>query len=210
MPGYFDLTEQPTSRSRSRRWLPLLAVAFGVFVTIRIALSTVLFLVMVQQAGWTKDSIVTDMHDPYSGDWTTAKFLKDAYQDGPIAGFYYHSVGALAYFPKFHYMNQPQSYWWWRTTLRTNQQAPKVLAQHPAYVVVGGFEWGNEGDLAVDWMDPYEGSPFMPMADSYRIVSYFENHGYIESHRFCGRLLMRDGYSEQVCNIILEPYAPED
>ena len=178
--------------------------------TIRIALSTVLLLVMIQQAGWTKDSLVTDMHDPYSGDWTTAKFLKDVHAEGPVAGFYYHAVGALAYLPGFRYSNQPHSYWWWSTALRINQEAPKVLAQHPSYVVVGGFEWGNEGDVAVDWVDSYEGSPFMPMADSYRIVSYFEQHGYIESHRFCGRLLMRDGYSEQVCNLVLEPYVPED
>ncbi len=177
---------------------------------IRVALSTVLLLVMIQQAGWTKDSIITDMHDPYSGDWTTARFLKDVHDEGPIAGFYYHSIGALAYFPGFHYSNQPHDYWWWSTALRINQQAPKVLAQHPAYVVIGGFEWGNEGDVAVDWADSYEGSPFMPMADSYRIATYFEHHGYVESHRFCGRLLMRDGYSEQVCNIILEPYVPED
>lgn len=177
---------------------------------IRVAFTTAFLLVLVQQIGWTKDAINADEHDPYSGDWTTASFLKSVRGEGRIAGFYYHATGALAYLPGFQYSNQPHTYWLWSTKLRIDQEAPKVLKQHPAYVVVGGFEWGNQGDVAVDWVNPYEGLPFMPMADSYRIVSLFERHGYIETHRFCGRLLMRDGYSEEVCNVVLEPYVPED
>lgn len=177
---------------------------------LRVAFTTVLLLVAVQQMGWTKDAIIADEHYPYSGDWTTARFLKSVKDDGPIAGFYYHADGALAFLPGFKYINQPHSYWVWSTKFRINQDAPKVLKEHPAYIVVGGFTWGNEGSIMGDWANPYEGLPYMPMADSYRIVSYFEHHGYIESHRFCGRLLMRDGYSEEVCNIILEPYVPED
>ncbi len=177
---------------------------------VRIALLTVLLLMTVQQIGWTKDALIADEHYPYSGDWTTAAFLKTAREDGPVAGFYYHANGALAFLPGWKYANQPYSYWWWSTRLRTDQDAPKVLKQRPAYVVVGGFEWGDQGDIMVDWANPYEDYPYIPMADSYRIVNYFERHGYIETHRFCGRLLMRDGYSEQVCNIILEPYVAED
>ena len=176
----------------------------------RVALTTMLLLVAVQQIGWTEDAILADKHYPYSGDWTTARFLKTAREDGPVAGFYYHAIGALAYLPGYHYMNQPHSYWLWSKNLRIDQEAPKVLAQKPLYVVVGGFTWGDQGDLMVDWGNPYDGSPLMPMADSYRIMRYFERHGYIETHRFCGRLLMRDGYSEEVCNMVLEPYAPED
>ena len=177
---------------------------------LRVSLLTVLLLMVVQQISWTKDALIADEHYPYSGDWTTAAFLKTARQDGPVEGFYYHANGALAFLPGWKYANQPHSYWWWSTRLRTNQDAPKVLKQRPAYVVVGGFEWGDQGDITVDWANPYEDYPYIPMADAYRIVNYFERHGYIETHRFCGRLLMRDGYSEEVCNTILEPYVPED
>ena len=177
---------------------------------LRVSLLTALLLMAVQQIGWTKDALIADEHYPYSGDWTTAAFLKTARQDGPVAGFYYHANGALAFLPGWKYANQPHSYWWWSTRLRTDQDAPNVLKQRPAYVVVGGFEWGDQGDIMVDWANPYEDYPYIPMADSYRIVNYFERHGYIETHRFCGRLLMRDSYSEEVCNIILEPYVPED
>jgi hypothetical protein len=48
------------------------------------------------------------------------------------------------------------------------------------------------------------------MADAYQVTRFFEEHGYIETHRFCGRQWMRDSYSEEECNIVLEPYVPED
>jgi hypothetical protein len=174
------------------------------------AFATAWFLLLVQQAGWTKDAILLDMWTPYSGDWTTAKFLKDHREDGPVVGFYYLSAGALGYLPGFHYANQPTSYWWWSKRLRTDQQAPQVLKMHPAYIVIGGFMWGPQGDVSADWADAYQGLPDMPMADSYRIANYFKHKGYIETHRLCGRLAMRDSYSEEACNIILEPYVAED
>ncbi|HEY0786176.1 MAG TPA: hypothetical protein VGD62_09925, partial [Acidobacteriaceae bacterium] len=175
---------------------------------VQVALTTVLILIAVQQIGWTEDAVTSDQQQPYSGDWATAHFLKTAIHQGPVASFYYHANGALAYTPGYHYINHPHSYWLWSTTQRINQQAPTVLAQHPLYVIVGGFSWGNQGDVEVDWADPFAGFPFMPMADSYRIMSFFKQNGYIEKDRFCGRLFMRDGYSEEVCNTVLQRTNP--
>ncbi len=175
----------------------------------QVSLTVLLLLLACEQIGWTLHAVEMDKRDPYSGDWMSSHFLKET-GTSRIAAFYYHATGALAFLPGFKYMNQPHSYWVWSTKVRTDQQAPAMLQQHPEYVVVGGFTWGDQGSITVDWADPLGDLPFMPNADSYRIIPYFENNGYIESHRMCGRLLMREGYSEEVCNVVLEPYVPED
>jgi hypothetical protein len=157
-----------------------------------------------QQIGWTLNALHTDKHFPYSGDWATARFLKSLPRGTTVAGFNYHATGALAYLDDFKYINQPHSYWIWSNKVRINQQAPSVLAQQPDYFVVGGFTFGSQGDMNVDWAPPVNDLPYMHMADAYRIRAYFLQHNYVERDRFGGRLLMRDSYSEEVCDIVLE------
>jgi len=58
-----------------------------------------------------------------------------------------------------------------------------------------------------DWNKPDASLNSIPDEDSYRIVPYAEAHGYRITHVFCGDQFMRFGYSEQACNIILQPAA---
>ena len=169
-----------------------------------------LLLIAGEQLNWTRLAVHTDKHFPYSGDWATARFLKSLPKDKTVAGFTYHATGALAYLDHYKYMNQPESYWVWSNTVRINQQAPAVLDRRPDYVVIGGYTYGSQGDVAADWALPVFDLPFMPMADAYRIRAYFIQHNYVEQNRFCGRLLMRNDYSEEVCDIILRFEPPED
>jgi uncharacterized protein (DUF1810 family) len=72
---------------------------------------------------------------------------------------------------------------------------------------VGRFDWNaRNGNITDDWIAPdlAELNP-VPLNEVYGIIPYAEAHGYRETHRFCGHTFMRDGFSESMCQIALEP-----
>jgi hypothetical protein len=163
---------------------------------------TALVLISLEQIAWTAHAVYSDIHGPYSGGVATAKFLKGAARGKRIAGFYYHSVGPQPFFSHDIYFNNPHSYWLWSRNLRVDQRAPATIATHPDYVVVGTWTWSpRNGDISFDWVAGDE----LPDADLYGIIPWAETHGYRVTHRFCGRSFMRDGYAEELCDVILEP-----
>ncbi|HEX4036816.1 MAG TPA: hypothetical protein VHX37_02055 [Acidobacteriaceae bacterium] len=171
------------------------------------AVVAALVLVALDQAWWTAHAVWADVHGPYSGDVAMAKFLEAQPPGKRIAGFYYHSIGPAAYFPRPIYFNQPAAYWVWSRNNRVNQQAPATLAAHPDIVVVGRWSAdARNGNLLDDWYqsDP-ETRDAIPLNDDYGILAYVEAHGYRETHRFCGHAFMRDGYDEELCQIALQP-----
>ena len=171
------------------------------------AVVAALVLVAADQAWWTAHAVWADIHGPYSGDLAMAKFLRAQRPGKRIAGFYYHSVGVAAYFPQPIYFNQPAAYWIWSRDQRVVQQAPATIATHPDILVVGRWTANpRNGNLIDDWLpgDP-DTRDAIPLNDNYGILAYAEAHGYRETHRFCGRAFMRDGYSELLCQIALEP-----
>ena len=166
-----------------------------------------LVLVALDQAWWTAHSGWADVHQPYSGDTAMAKFLQARPSGQRIAGFYYHTVGPAAFLTHPVYFNQPTSCWVWTRKLRTNQQAPATIATHPDLIVVGVFDWGaSDGAITDDWIAPdLSELNRVPLNDIFGIIPYAEAHGYRETHRFCGHAFMRDAYSEDLCQIALEP-----
>jgi len=164
-----------------------------------------LWFVTVEQITWTFQAVWSDMHEPYSGGKMAAAFLKQHLPGHRAAAFYYHAVDTLPYFNHNIYENQAQrSSWLWSTHNRIDPGAPSELRRRPDYVVLGGFDWGNNADITVDWERPdHQSAP--PVDDPYGIRAYFLAHGYQETHRFCGHSWMRNGYSETLCDRILEP-----
>jgi hypothetical protein len=168
-----------------------------------------LVLVALLQSQWTTRSVWADIHKPYSGDAAMARFLKSLPPGKRIAGFGYHSIGPEAWFRARVYFNQPESYWVWSQKPRVEARAPFAIATHPDVIVYGGWNWSAQnGDISEDWVKPeMEEMNSVPMSDAFRIVEYAEAHGYRETHRFCGEAFMRSGYSEQLCQVALEPAA---
>lgn len=166
-----------------------------------------LILLSLDQAWWTAHAVWADMHASYSGDEAMARFLSTQGPDKRIAGFYYHTVGVAAWFNHPIYCNQPRAYWIWSRRLHLPQQAPAVIATHPDILVVREVDADRRnGNISDDWVapDPAENKRTAP-GDDYRIIPYAEAHGYRETHRFCGRSFMRDGYSEDLCEVALQP-----
>jgi hypothetical protein len=169
------------------------------------AVTAVLLLMAIEQMGWTAHSLWSDIHEPSAPSVETAAFLKQ-HPDARIAGFYYHSVGALPYFDRNIYINQPSPYWLWSRNQRTVQRAPATIATRPDIVVVGGWsESPRNGEITSDWRPPEAAPSGVVKNDWYQIVPYAEAHGYRPTHVFCGEQFMRFGYSERLCDVILQP-----
>jgi hypothetical protein len=167
--------------------------------------TAILLLMAIEQIGWTAHSLWSDIHEPSAPSVETAAFLKQ-HPDARIAGFYYHTVGALPYFDHNIYVNQPNPYWLWSRNERTVQRAPATIATRPDIVVVGGWSASpRNGDITSDWRRPDAAPSRVANNDWYQIVPYAEAHGYHPTHVFCGEQFMRFGYSERLCDVILQP-----
>ena len=173
--------------------------------------TAVFLLVCVEQIGWTAHTIATEHRLPYAPDRMTAEFLKrnDAGSaTKPVTGFGYFSIGPLLYFPRNVYSNQgPHRYWFW-SSAAPQPTVWDVLAQHPAFIVLGSFESGPEGEITRDWEPAEPSDPNILVGDGYGYARFFEAHGYRRTHIFCGHSWMRVSYAETMCDTVLEPVRP--
>lgn len=166
-----------------------------------------LVAVGLNQAQWTAHAVWEDIHQPYSGDEAMAQWLKTNEAGKRIAGFGYHSVGVTGWFDGPLYFNQPATYWIWSQQPRLNARAPFTLAARPDVIIFGGWSWSeHNADVSEDWIKPDLATlNSVPLNDAYHVIDYAEAHGYRETHRFCGHAFMRNGYSEELCQVALEP-----
>jgi hypothetical protein len=172
--------------------------------------AAVFALVLALQIGWTGRALWRERTLPYSPDRMTAAYLQQNGVDaGPVqqaAGFYYYSVGPLLYFTHNIYFNQPpHRYWLWSTEMRSYSTVQQVLAQHPRFIVIGGYEAGPDAEITRDWLPNTPPEPGVRRGDFFSIGNYFRQHGYRETHLFCGHSWMRSSWAEQDCALVLEP-----
>ena len=188
----------PADRSANWRWyevwLPRVTAA-------------ALVLVGLNQMQWTAHALWEEIHKPYSGDEAMARWLQADEAGKHVAGFDYHSVGVTAWFHGPLYFNQPATYWIWSQQPRIDARASFTIATHPDVIVVGGWNWSqHNADISEDWLKPDLATlNSVPLNDAFHIVEYAEANGYRETHRFCGHAFMRSGYSEELCQVALEP-----
>lgn len=73
-------------------------------------------------------------------------------------------------------------------------------------ILVAGWSWSQRNSaVEYDWIPPYADLNGIWENDRYRIVAYAEAHGYRVTNIFCGEQVMRFGYTEHACDILLEP-----
>jgi hypothetical protein len=98
--------------------------------------------------------------------------------------------------------------WWiWSQEPRNDARAPFAIATHPDVIVFGGWNWSeHNADVSEDWVKPNLATlNSVPLNDAFHIILYAEAHGYRETHRFCGHVFLRSGYSGARCQVALEP-----
>lgn len=187
----------PARGSKGRRWISRLTAAL-------------LLLVAANQIFWTAKAINHERHLPYSPGRMTAMFLQSqgvaaTGASRPVAAYYYYSITPLLYFNRNIYFNQPaHRYWYWSTALRTYSTADAVLAKRPAIILVSGVENGPDAAITRDWEGPPPPVPGVVLGDAYGFARFFEQHGYVETHRFCGHRWMRATWAEAQCDMILQ------
>jgi hypothetical protein len=171
------------------------------------AVVAALAVVAIQQAMWTALAVHADVHHAYAGDTAMAQFLKSKRPGKRVAGFYYYTVGAAAWFRHPIFFNQPHAYWAWSREVRTVQGAPATIATRPDVIVASGMEpSAHDANITDDWIAPNLAQERRtPLNDVYGIIPFAEAHGYRETHRFCGRSFMRAAYAEELCEVALEP-----
>lgn len=167
---------------------------------------TAMLIVMAgEQIAWTAHAVWSDVWQQSAPGAETARFLKE-HPGAKVDGFYYHAEGVLPYFGQNIYANQKgEPYWLWKKDVRIVQNAPAELAEHPDILVVGGWSFSpRNGEVEFDWTKPDADLNKIPNNDVYQVVPYAEAHGYRETHRFCGEQFMRFGYSEKLCDLVLQ------
>ena len=175
------------------------------------ATTFVFTLILLIQISWTYHALRLEHMSPYSPDLETATYLKQQGVGAPdankrLAAFYYYSIGPLAYFDHNIYINQPpHRYWLWSTSMRTYGTVQEALAQHPDFVVIGGYESGHDAEITRDWLPGTPSQPGVVRGDGFFIGDFFRHHGYHDTHVFCGHSWMRSTYAERICLTVLEP-----
>jgi hypothetical protein len=94
--------------------------------------------------------------------------------------------------------------------MRTIATVEQVLAQRPEFIVIGGFQPGPDAEITRDWLTNTPPEPGVRLGDIYSVGEYFRQHGYHETHLFCGHSWMRTSFAEQDCESILEQDSEPD
>ncbi len=186
-------------------WLtwPAAVPARGVSRWMEFALQGLMLVVFVVQIGWTVHAVCSERRTDYSGDRQAAVFLQQNAAGKKVAGYYTMSDGIELYFPRNIYINQPSSYWQYSSAPGLLMSNADVLAAHPDYVVIGTTAFRDQVILN-------QIVPMLPAIQEYPgdyqgVEAYFAQHGYHETHRFCGMEPMRSGVTNELCQIVLEP-----
>lgn len=166
---------------------------------LRRGLAALTVLVLVEQLCWTVLAAHADVDGHFSGSQDAARFIASI-DSKPVAGFGFYDVEAQPYFKRSVFFNQPVGYWWWSSTGNPNLSAREVVAQRPQYIVYGESINGN----VKWWYQLLPKTSKQDPKDADGIVPYLRAHGYVETHRFCGKQPAHFGFSEETCQDIFE------
>ncbi len=167
----------------------------------RAILSLLLLAIVVEQCFWSARALRAEATGKYSGDRDAAEFLANHIDGNTVAGFGYHSVGVLAWFPSNIFANQPkEAFWHWKSGNYVDDRVGEALAMHPDYIDVG-FAVKPRIGRASAAEDPQLVATWRPETEE-EILS---TGRYRETHRFCGNAFSGHGYDEGECQAILEP-----
>ncbi len=166
---------------------------------------TLALLVLLLQIGWTVHSIRFEAHTPYDPGRVTADLLQRNFAGKRIAGFGYDTVSTQPWSPNSLFFNQPHAWWLWSEPVLIDRRRTEALLQHPDAVVLTDStlgpelpanQWGRFGNTGLH--------PALPM------LQFWQQHGFHETHRFCGERVFRSGTYYTDCAVILEPNTPGD
>jgi hypothetical protein len=173
-------------------WIVLITVAWMAWeperdrgpVHLQQGLALLLTLVSLLQFAWTWRAVRFDHRAQYSPAKQAATYLRTL-PAMRIAGFL-DTETIAPYFDRRLFFNQPTAYHWFSTNDRVDFDAPQTFATHPPLVIA------STSDPSYPW-----------------IRGIAEQHGYRETHRFCGLVYLPRLQNADACYVFLEPGAGE-
>ena len=165
-----------------------------------LALTLLALLVASLQIGWTIHCVRAERFIPYDPGYETEAFLAQHFAGKRVAGFAYESVSTQGYADHNLFFNQPSAFWVWSAPTLINRRRTEALLEHPDAVVVGDASTSTEF-----FYNQITAKPSIGKRPFYPLTQFWLDHGYHQTHRFCGYRLMRMAYTAEMCEIVLEP-----
>lgn len=157
-------------------------------------------LVIAEQIGWTVSAIRLGLREPFDGGTAAAAFVRSEVGSQRIAAFNFGSPAIEPYFEKPIFFNSQTSYWAWKYSVEPDARLAETLREKPPYIVVSeGFIGTTDALNQILLTVQPHSELYVPLAP------YIASQGYRVTHRFCGVQPAHFGYSEQVCQTILQP-----
>jgi hypothetical protein len=170
----------------------------------RTMLSLLLLAIVLEQCFWSVRALRAEATGKYSGDKDAAEFLAEHIAGKTVAGFGYHCVGVLAYFPSNIFENQSkEAFWHWMSEDYVDDRVGQALVMHPDYIDIGFAVKPHLGRSSAS-EDPSRIATYRPDTEEEILAT----RQYRETHRFCGIAFSGHDYDEGECQVILEPVAP--
>ena len=158
-----------------------------------------LSLILALQIVWSISAIAKDHRGNYDPGPETARFLMQQPSNKRIAAFHYWSVAIQPYFTQNPFFNLPTSYWQWSSNIFPDALHKQTLDTHPDIVV-----YTQEQPLPAEMRNqiiPLNAGP-KPIDP---VLTDIQQHGFRETHQYCGERFSRLSASFQVCDSIFEP-----
>ena len=169
------------------------------------ALVLLFALICALQVTWSVVSIRADIQGNYDPGRETARFLKN-HRAGRMVGFDFFTTSMEPYYARTPFADRQTAYWVWSLRGNPDMHYLQTIATHPDTVVFSFDTLGN-GAMHNEWAPLFQLLTPQEQRDlsGNAIVNDLHEHGYRETHRFCGFRFTRYSASYESCDVIFEP-----
>lgn len=161
----------------------------------------ILLAVLLEQIAWTAHATIYDIYQPFDGSRSAAKFILPEVGRYRVASIGIEPLSIQPYAAHNIYYNQQSTYWPWRIGGDPDSYLAKTVAQHPDFILDGE---AFTGDTVLFDQILLEVPPDA-IYDLRDKAAYLRQHGYRETHRFCGLQPAHFGFSKKTCEVVYQP-----
>lgn len=161
----------------------------------------VLLAVLIEQVAWTAHASLFDIRQPFDGSVSAAQYIIPQAAHHRVASIGIDDIAVQPYAPHNIFYNQRTTYWPWRIGFNPSERIVETVAQHPDFIMDSEAYLGDT--LVYNQLIPEArpGQIFSPEDTP----TYFGQHGYHETHRFCGWQPAHFGFSRETCLVVYGP-----
>lgn len=161
----------------------------------------VLLVVLIEQMAWTAYAAVYDIRQPFDGSVAAAHFILPKVNKYRVASIGIEPLSIQPYARHNIFYNQSSTYWPWRLGVDPDSHLAEVVAQHPDFILDGEAFTGN---IILPDQIVFQRSHWS-IYDLRDKPAYLWEHGYHETHRFCGLQPAHFGFCKETCEVVYEP-----